>query len=321
MLRGVKRLTPTPAGEKLEAKPEEPKMRKLSVVASAVVVLAVVAAAAFTMGGRRAVKQEQSREGAAAGTEASNAPGALKSNARAPVVVELFTSEGCSSCPPADALLARLDETQPVGGAEVIPLAMHVDYWNDLGWRDPFSSAQFSERQGEYAAGFGRDGVYTPQMIVDGVKEFAGGNERAALEALNDAAREPKAEVKLAREPARPGEAAQSGESAHISVEIDRLPKRTEGDAVYVLLALTESGLSSDVARGENSGRRLTHAGVVRVLQTLGGPTDAGGGAFKTEAVVPLDKSWRRENLRAVVFAQERGTRRVLAAGSLKLFG
>ncbi|HJQ30970.1 MAG TPA: DUF1223 domain-containing protein [Pyrinomonadaceae bacterium] len=302
-------------------------MRKLSVVVSAVAVLAVVSVAAFTLGGRRAAKQEQSQQNAAAESDALNKSTAAKTNARTPVVVELFTSEGCSSCPPADALLARLDETQPVGGAEVIPLAMHVDYWNDLGWADPFSSAQFSERQGEYAAAFGHDGVYTPQMIVDGVKEFAGGNERAALEALNNAAREPKPEVKLAREATRPGDVSQPGdaarsvESARINVEIDKLPKRTEGDAVYVLLALTESGLSSDVARGENSGRRLTHVGVVRVLKTLGGLTDAGGGAFRTEAVVPLEKSWRRENLRAVVFAQERGTRRVLAAASLKLFG
>jgi len=158
-------------------------------------------------------------------------------------------------------------------------------------------------------------------MVVDGVKEFAGGNERAALEALNDAAREPKAEVKLALEAARPGEAVRPDDAARINVEIDKLPKRTEGDAVYVLLAVTESGLSSDVARGENSGRRLTHACVVRILKTLGSLTDAGGGAFKTEAVVPLEKNWRRENLRAVVFAQERGTRRVLAAASLKLFG
>jgi hypothetical protein len=293
-------------------------MRKLSVVVSAVAVLAVVAVAAVTLGGRRAAKQEQSRQSAAE-SDALNKSAAAKTNARTPVVVELFTSEGCSSCPPADALLARLDEAQPIGGAEVIPLAMHVDYWNDLGWRDPFSSAQFSERQGEYAAAFGNDGVYTPQMVVDGVKEFAGGNERVALEALNNAAREPKAEVKLAREAAQPGDAAQSSGPARISVEIEKPPKRTEGDAVYVLLAVTESGLASDVARGENSGRRLTHVGVVRVLKTLGSLTDAG--AFKTEAVVPLEKSWRRENLRAVVFAQERGTRRVLAAASLKLFG
>jgi hypothetical protein len=284
-------------------------MRKLSAVVFAVAVLVVLAVTAVKLSGRRATKQEPPKSTSAA--ESAAAP----TGARRAVVVELFTSEGCSSCPPADALLARLDKAQPVEGAEVIPLAMHVDYWNDLGWDDPFSSHQFSERQGEYAAAFAKHGVYTPQMIVDGVKEFNGGDEDLALEALNEAAREPKAEVLLARDP------AQTAESVGLSVRIDKLPKQTEGEPVNVLLAVTESGLSSDVGRGENSGLKLTHVAVVRVLRQLGTLPDAGGGQFKAEAVVPFEKGWRRENLRAVVFAQERGTRRVLAAASLKLFG
>jgi hypothetical protein len=284
-------------------------MRKLSAIVFCVAALAVFAVAAVTLGGRGSGGTEAPKEGAAAGSNA--APAA----ARKAVVVELFTSEGCSSCPPADALLARLDATQPVEGAEVIPLALHVDYWNHLGWADPFSSRQFSDRQGEYAAAFGHDGVYTPQMVVDGVKEFAGNSEDAALEAIADSRSEPKAEVLLARTP------TQTDEAAGISVRIDKFPKQTDGDPVYVLLAVTESGLSSDVERGENTGRRLTHVGVVRVLKQLGVVADTRGGAFQAETSVPFEKGWRRENLRAVVFAQERGTRRVLAAGSLKLFG
>ena len=192
---------------------------------------------------------------------------------------------------------------------------MHVDYWNNLGWADPFSSRQFSERQGEYAEAFGKGGVYTPQMVVDGVKEFAGGNESLALEAVGNAARESKAEVTLARD------ATQADGAAGISVRIDKLPKQAEGETVYVLMAVTESKLSSDVARGENAGSKLTHVGVVRLLKTLGSFADARGGEFKAEALVTVEKDWRRENLRAVVFAQERGTRRVLAAASIKLFG
>jgi hypothetical protein len=253
-----------------------------------------------------------------ASTKAADAPTVKASDIRrAPVVVELFTSEGCSSCPTADALLARLDKTQPVEGAEVIPLAMHVDYWNNLGWADPFSSHEFSERQEEYARAYGKDGVYTPQMIVDGVKEFPGGNDASALDAVGRAAREAKADVRLTRASA----SRQTDEGVNLSVHIENLPTPTEGDAAYVLLAVTESGLASDVARGENAGRKLNHVGVVRLLKTIGGVERAGGGKFDAETKVLIAKGWRRENLRVVVFAQEHASRRVLAAASLKLFG
>ena len=279
-------------------------MRKLLAIVFVVASLGVAACASLNgQGARRGLETRKTEGATAAGANVK----------RTPVVVELFTSEGCSSCPPADALLARLDGRQPVEGAEVLVLAMHVDYWNNLGWADPFSSAEFSQRQGEYATAYGKDGVYTPQMIVDGVREFAGGNEGVALEAVARAAREPKAEVLLA--PA----ATQTDEAVGISVQIEKFPKQTEGDPVYVLLAVTESGLSTDVARGENSGRKLTHVGVVRVIKQLGILPDTRGARFKAETGVLIEKGWRRENLRAVVFAQERGTRRVLAAGSLKL--
>ncbi|HEX8285771.1 MAG TPA: DUF1223 domain-containing protein [Pyrinomonadaceae bacterium] len=282
-------------------------MRKFVAIVFVVAALAAVAAAALSA--QRARKGAEPKKPSDAGVAADQ-----KTTRRAPVVVELFTSEGCSSCPPADAVLARLDKEQPVEGAEVIPLAMHVDYWNQLGWADPFSSSEFSRRQGEYASAYGKDGVYTPQMIVDGVKEFAGGNENAALEAVARAAREPKSEALLTRGP------SQTDEMAHIFVRIDGFPKQTEGDSVYVLLAVTESGLSSNVSRGENSGRKLGHVGVVRVIKQLGILPDTRSGGFRAETGVMVEKGWRRESLRAVVFAQERGTRRVLAAGSLKLY-
>lgn len=289
-------------------------MTKRLFVVAFVAVLAAASAAAFTI--MRGQRQQKSGATAHAAEASARDAGAVvrAAHARVPVVVELFTSEGCSSCPPADALLARMDETQPVEGAEVIALAQHVDYWNYLGWSDPFSSHELSERQGEYARAFGNDGVYTPQMVVDGRAEFPGGSSDKAFDEIARAAREPKTEVFLSRADVQKDADA----SVRLSLRVEQPPKVTDGDAADVLLAITEGGLSSDVARGENSGRKLVHVGVVRRLTKLG---ELGSGAFSTEATVALDKSWRRENLRAVVFLQERASRRVVGAASLKLFG
>jgi hypothetical protein len=291
-------------------------MKKRLFVVAFVAALAAASATAFTMmrGQRRQKSDTTTHATSASASEAGgDASDSRVTRACVPVVVELFTSEGCSSCPPADALLARMDKTQPVQGAEVIALAQHVDYWNQLGWSDPFSSHEFSERQGEYARAFGNDGVYTPQMVVDGRAEFPGGDSGKAFDEIASAAHEPKAEVMLSRADAGQDE----GGALRFSVRVEKPPKVSDGDAADVLLAITEGGLSSDVARGENSGRKLTHVGVVRRLTKLG---ELGAGAFSTEASVALDKNWRRENLRAVVLLQERASRRVVGAASIKLF-
>jgi hypothetical protein len=286
--------------------------RRLFVVAF-VAALAAASALAFTAmrGQRRQKSNTLSTEASARNVVADSGP----KRARVPVVVELFTSEGCSSCPPADALLARMDEAQPVEGAEVIALAQHVDYWNNLGWSDPFSSHELSERQGEYARAFGNDGVYTPQMVVDGRAEFAGGDSDKAFDAIARAAREPKAEVVLTR--ADPRTKTDAGEPVRLGVRVEKSPKLSDGDAADVLLAITEGGLASDVSRGENSGLKLKHVGVVRRLTKLG---ELGAGAFSSEASVAVEQGWRRENLRAVVFLQERASKRVVGASSVKLF-
>lgn len=233
---------------------------------------------------------------------------------RSPVLVELFTSEGCSSCPPADELLARMDREQPVVGAEIIVLSQHVDYWNDLGWADPYSSASFSERQNEYASAFHHDGVYTPQMVVDGQAEFVGSNWEKAHDAILSAERAQKAAVQISR-----AETGAADGAIQLNIKVENLPTLSANDNAEVLLAITESDLHSSVARGENAGRSLSHTAVVRQLSVIGNLDSQSGKTFNASPVVNISNNWKRQNLRAVVFIQEHGSRRVLGASSMEL--
>ena len=246
-------------------------------------------------------------------TRVESEPPAAATGARTPVVVELFTSEGCSSCPPADDLLRRLEQTQPFAGAEVIALEQHVDYWNRLGWTDPFSAPEFSARQGDYADYFNGDGVYTPQMIVDGQTEFPGSNQTKARTAITAAARIAKATITLART------GAAQPDTLALDVRVDKLPTLDADDTAEVLLAVTETGLSTDVPRGENAGHTLAHAAVVRTLTSLGPINTRGGAPFAAQPTVALDAKWQRKNLRAVAFVQEQNSRRILGAATVKL--
>ncbi len=235
---------------------------------------------------------------------------------RSPVLVELFTSEGCSSCPPADELLTRLDKMQPVPSAEVIALSQHVDYWNRLGWADPYSSAEFSKRQSDYAEAFKIDGNYTPQMVVDGQAEFVGSNTSKARDAIIKAAQAAKATVQITR-------IGNSSEAKTVDVplqiRIDNLPPVSSRDTTEVMLAITEDNLRSNVLRGENGGRLLKHTAVVRKLSVIGKISSQDGRKFAAEQKVNFAKDWKRENLHAVVFVQEHDSRRVLGAATIRL--
>ena len=233
---------------------------------------------------------------------------------RVPVLVELFTSEGCSSCPPADELLTRLEQTQPVDGVEVIALSEHVDYWNRLGWTDPYSSSEFSARQNDYARAFDTDEVYTPQMIVDGRAQFVGGDSGRARKAIASASRDSKAavSVSLASEDTRAG-------SITLDVRAERPQNVSESDSTEVLLAITESGLRSSVSRGENAGRRLSHTAVVRKLTALGSVDSRGGVQFVAKPVVQIPRGWKRDSMKAVVFVQEHTSRLVLGVAAAPL--
>src|SRR5438105_11449520 len=216
----------------------------------------------------------------------------------AAVLVELFTSEGCSSCPPADAVLARLHREQPVPGVQLIVLSEHVDYWNSLGWKDPFSAALFSDRQGQYSGH-----IYTPQAVVDGRADVLGSDERAIVRAVTAAGREPHGTLRLTATP--------SG----VRIAVTGLSGHSDAD---VMVAVVEDGLVSKVERGENAGRTLAHTAVVRALQRVG--TVASGAAqWSAEVPVPSNDSWKEP--RVVAFVQDVRTRRVLAAGALKKEG
>jgi hypothetical protein len=208
---------------------------------------------------------------------------------RVPVVVELFSSEGCSSCPAADVLLARLDREQPIAGAEVIALEMHVDYWNYLGWSDPFSQAAFSARQRKRAQYMGNAGVYTPQMVVDGQDEFTGSREMAATSAIERAVRTAHVPVKLARD----GDA--------ITIDVGTIPTN---ETTRVMMAVTERGLRTNVLAGENRGSTLAHGPVVRSLRDVGADR---------RVVQP-----RVAGRRVVVFVETRDSMHVLGAATIE---
>jgi len=227
------------------------------------------------------------------------------------VVVELFTSEGCSSCPSADDVLSQLAHRQPVPGVEVLALGEHVDYWDRLGWRDPFSSAAFSARQSNYDARvFHANQVYTPQLVIDGWLERVGSNARAVHGAIEQAAMSPKAAVSVT---------AQRGDEhdMHIELRVNTPPSPID-DTLDAVIAVTEDNLSTEVRRGENGGRTLRHNGVVRSLTTVGRWTPEEP-ASSMKASVPWDQAWKPADVRVIAFLQERHSRHIVGAGSAGL--
>jgi hypothetical protein len=229
---------------------------------------------------------------------------------RVPVVVELFTSEGCSSCPPADQLLARMDRSQPVAGVRVIALEEHVDYWNSLGWTDPFSSSQYRFRQNDYGRKFSAEGIYTPQMIVNGQAQFVGTDGDRAAQEIARAALQQSIVLELKATPK-----ASDPDLVDLSVKVTLgLILKVHNLDSNVYLAVTESDLSSNVQRGENSGRLLRHAPVVRSFGVIGKIDARGSNAGAITDTLKLPREWKRENLRAVVFVQERDSFKITGA-------
>jgi hypothetical protein len=223
------------------------------------------------------------------------------------VLVELFTSEGCESCPPADTLLIDLLRTQPVRGVHLIGLSEHVDYWDKLGWVDPFSSALFTNRQIEYSRRLGAE-VYTPQVVVDGRAAVVGSSRSDVLAAIRQAAATPKPTLLLGWAP---------GLDRGLQITI---PATAALAGSNVTLVITEDGLSNSVKRGENKGRELHHDAVTRRLTAIGS-TDAAGGFSQLVALGPMiDPQWKLAALQVVVFVRNtKGLVTALATNNLQL--
>ena len=232
--------------------------------------------------------------------------GAYAADTRTPVIVELFTSEGCSSCPPADDLLSRLAQTQPVANAQIIALEEHVDYWNNLGWSDPFSSAAFSARQSEYASAIKNSDVYTPQVLVNGRAQFVGGDAGTATREVSKAAAMP------------PLYSFQLQASQKLSIAVKRLADAPSKSS-DIFLAITEDGLASKVMRGENGGKTLRHAPVVRKLQKIGILDKRSAAIAEFTAPLELATTWKPGHLHAIVFVQERDSHHITGAAQIDL--
>ncbi|MGC2519651.1 MAG: DUF1223 domain-containing protein [Burkholderiales bacterium] len=226
-----------------------------------------------------------------------------RSGPKTAALVELYTSEGCSSCPPADQQLSRLRQALDPA-AEVVPLALHVGYWDYIGWKDRYAQAAFAERQSWLVRANQRKTVYTPQFFVSGTEH------RSWQGALRDEVRQQNA---------RPAAAAihvQASIAPNGALALDAEATAQAGtDPAALYLALAESGLVSKVARGENSGATLAHDHVVREWI---GPVRLSGGAARVQRDITLPAAWSRARLEVIAFVQDERTGSVLQAVSAR---
>jgi hypothetical protein len=216
------------------------------------------------------------------------------SNAAPFALVELFTSEGCSSCPPADALLARLDAQARASGADVYPLSFHVDYWNGLGWSDPFSDAAYSDLQGAYARVLG-GGTFTPNMIVNGADSFVGSDEAHAARSIATALG------------ARPTSGIVVEATLRDAVIDVHLRTTSAPPDAKILVAVVQASATSTATRGENAGRTLRHVDVVRALDSVAATPVA-------EARLAVPPALARDGAAVVAWVEDPSTMRVVAA-------
>jgi hypothetical protein len=237
---------------------------------------------------------------------AANQPAPPPDQPPVPILIELFTSEGCSSCPPVDEFVRHIDETQPVAGAQLIVLSEHVDYWDHDGWKDKYSSAQFTERQNGYVHAMNLQTAYTPQMVVDGYIELKGSSA--------DIEQTFAKELKVAKIPVRITSAKIDAPS-QLRVKIEADAPEKHGGAVWIAVALDHA--ASQVSAGENSGKQLQHVAVVEELRKVG-KLDKGK-PFSQDIAVKLKPDTDPKNLRIIAFIQESNEGKVLGATGVKV--
>ncbi len=219
---------------------------------------------------------------------------------KTPVLLELFTSLGCSSCPPADKLLAEIDRGQPIQGVRLIVLSEHVDYWNTPNWSDPFSSVACTQRQQAYDSRFGVE-VYTPQLVIDGTTAVLGSNWDKAATAIQ----------RLLHGSTVPVQVTANRREGKAQVDIDVGPNSIDSKAV-LFLAFAHDRVESHVGGGENAGRDLSQVSVVYSIKQVG-KIDAGS-TFKKSISVSLPAKSQPGDVRVIAFLRRSDTMQVVGA-------
>jgi hypothetical protein len=223
------------------------------------------------------------------------------------VLVELFTSEGCSSCPPADALLSKVNGSQTSGGQLVVGISEHVTYWNSLGWSDPYSSPAYTERQNAYSERFHLEGAYTPQMVINGAEQIVGSDRAALLHAVE------KEDAEIPRMSLRIVSLSAAANTLTVNLA-------TSGDVpkqgVDLMAVLADDSDRSNVLRGENSGRLLAHVAVARSITRVAKVKTAGDLTVQ----IPIPASFQAtQGHHLILFAQTPGNGRVLGTDTKPL--
>jgi len=235
------------------------------------------------------------------GLAASDAP----ANAASPVLVELFTSEGCSSCPPADALLGKLDGMQ-LAGTQLIVLSEHVDYWDHDGWKDAYSSHLFTERQEQYESRFGLHSAFTPQIVVNGAAQMSGNDGPSVGRAIESARGQLKIPLQIS------SVAVASAKTLRMHLVVSALPGDFKGRKADIFVVVALDHAESRVSAGENKGRDIRHVAVVESMEKVGAVEKERN--FDREVVVKVKSAEDLSKLRLVAFVQQPDTGDVVGA-------